>query len=343
MVCAISALPVAISNLLSYLYSSYMALCGMIVCALAIGIFVLLGRWHKKQRPADQLDGNPFRVFVVVFSVLFVLSSGVVVYGLLTQETNRAIRQKVLLTTDEETVLKQNLSEHENAYNLMALGNYYLLKGGEDYNFANLGHARSYYMEAALKYGEPVAYIPLAKFEELGIFGEPDYAKALDYYIQGFYLSGLSGIIFEEDLLRLQNKHQESIPDSVLVELEKRKQLNDLPTWDERWVEYGAYLRDVACGKNINFTYVWAYIDGTSDTISYGIDDIFPEFNSVYPTSQINLTRTLTVNVGLMEQYKQKHNVLENMQVEYAYDKLLMPVWDGLKAKIQSMNVILNN
>lgn len=342
MVCAISALPVAISNLLSYLYSSYMALCGMIVCALAIGMFVLLGRWHKKQRPTDQQGGNPFRVFVVVFSVLFVLSSGVVVYGLLTQETNRAIQQKVLLTTDEEAILKQNLREHENAYN-MALGNYYLLKGGGDDSFANLGHARSYYMEAALKYGVPVAYIPLAKFEELGIFGEPDYAKALDYYIQGFYLSGLSGVIFEEDLLRLQNEHQVSIPDSVLVELEKRKQLNDLPTWDERWVEYGAYLRDVACGKNINFTYVWAYIDGTSDTISYGIDDIFPEFNPVYPTSQINLTRTLAVNVGLMEQYKQKHNVLENMQVEYAYDKLLMPVWDELKTKIQSMNVVLNN
>lgn len=341
-VCAISALPVAISNLMSYLYHSYMAVCGMIVCGLAIVLFVWLERRTANAHSDSPAGTNPFRVFVVVFSVLFVLSAGVMVYGLSTREIHEEIQMEVFNSTDEETVLRRNVQQHENAYNLQTLGKYYLLKGGDDFTY--LAYAQSCFLKAALKYADPIAYITLAKMEESGWDSdEVDYSKVLDYYIQAFYCLGSIGWdMLKDDFLRLQEQHNLQIPDSVLSDIEKNMRLSELDVLPKSEYEDIDYMRSVYDGTTpITIKYVRFFVDGTSDETCYESMPTAGQCSSSAVIKGMDLVKTIVANMELLELYKREHNNMENMMMELAYGSLLKPVWEALEKEIKSQTLIL--
>ena len=333
-VCAISAIPVAITNLVSYLYHSYTALCALIISGIAVVLFGCLYRWSKKTNPQDRTFRNPFFIFMCIFSFVFLLSGSVMIMGGMTKGQHRKVQTWTWADADSVRILKNRVLESPGAESLIELGTYYMRKGKEEWDMSLIQNAREYFLRAALEYSSPAGYYALAAIDENGLGEMVNSRAALKNYINGLYCSNASDSICDVGIRRLTEKYEWALPDSVQERLEKRKKERKTPFFQGGATELSKYLK-----THSPYQFIIISKDGSRKEIMY--DAYTAIISKHYPIqwNKVNIANTISANQTLCNHLQENENdVLEKALRQIAYGNFLFTLNENLRTEIKSFN-----
>lgn len=333
-VCAISAIPVAITNLVSYLYHSYTALCALIISGIAVTLFGSLYRWSKKTNPQDLTFKNPFFIFMCIFSFVFLLSGSVMVMGGMVQNQNRKIQTWTWADADSLKILENRVMESPGVESLMELGTYYMRKGTKEWDMSLIKNAREYFLRAALEYSSPAGYYALATIDENGFGGTINSSAALKNYVNGLYCSNASDSICDVGIRRLTEKYKLTLPDSVHKRLEKRQMERKAPLFQGGITDFAKYLKN-----HSPYLFIVVSKDGNKKEIVHDAFSAIISKNYPIQWDKVDIINTLSENRTLYNRLqKNDNNVFEKALRQIAYGKFISLLERNLRSEIQSFN-----
>ncbi len=335
-VCAISAIPVAITNLVSYLYHSYTALCALIISGIAVALFGSLYRWNKKTNPQDKGFKNPFFIFMCIFSFVFLLSGSVMVMGGMTQEQHRKVQTWTWEDADSIKILENRVLESPGAESLIELGTYHMCKGTEASDMSQIQHAREYFLRAALEYSSPAGYYALAMIDENGLGGMVNSRAALKNYVNGLYCANAFDTKFEAGIQRLIEKHGLTLPNSVQERLQERiKVRNNL----EPLLKGGATELSKLLIAHSPYQFIVIFKNGNRKEIMHNALSAIISKHYPIQWDKVDMANTLSVNQTLCNRLQENENdVLEKALRQIAYGNFLSTLNENLRTEIKSFN-----
>lgn len=330
-VCALTALPVAIGKLVAYLYHSYMALSAMIVCGIAILVFFCLYH-HNKNEQDGKLVTNHFFILVCVFSLLFLFSAIIMLVGNVAPNMGKRTYDIVMEDISKVSIWKEKAERQNDVGAQLKLGNWYLTQALENKDLSEAEKARSYFMEANSSGGIGEAYLMLGIMEEYGFNKQNDYAKALVYYIKGMR-SDLFDNRCDSAIVKLKMECKVLIPDSIIEELTKRKNLKE--SAEMNWLQF--FVK-----RPYNYNLILVSKTGQQSEVSYDVWSVLSKNTLHIDTENINLTKTLAENLSLLKELnKISRNYMEQTMLYAFYSRMLNPIYKAWEKEKKSKYQLL--
>lgn len=330
-VCALTAIPVAVGKLVAYLYHSYMGVSAMIVCGIAVLVFFCLYH-HNKNKQDGKLVTNPFFILVCVFSLLFLLSATSMLVGSLSPNMGKRTYDIVMEDISKVSIWREKAERQNDASAQLKLGNWYLTQALENKDLSKAEKARSCFMEANSSSEIGEAYLMLGIMEEYGFNKQNDYAKALVYYIKGM-CSDIFDDRCDSAIVKLKMECEVLIPDSIMEELTERKELRESAKTD--WLQ--SFVK-----RPYNYSLILVSKMGQQSETSYDVLSILSKNTLHVDTKNINLTKTLAINLTLLKElHKKSRNYMEQTILYVFYSRALYPIYVAWEKEKESKYQLL--